>query len=749
MKKKIKDNSLAKGRKRTLDARRANAREVEGKRADVFLYANLKKGFYHYDAYLSCAILRGQASLLGECVTTQRLRLVCWGDRNTPAMMEHDPDDPDAMRVHGELYSVDECTLAALDDFFEDGEVLYLRQSISVIRGEKEVKAFVWLVQGRPTNFLDLPALSEYTQREAALYSDPEFQPKVLELITGVDRQYFSLFWEKGRRFNHVWREALGEPANIAACSVKRSDFYLSHIPDVTWAVMMFKGIGWGIFLFTPFCVFVTLCNALGLVGYDLVGWLIEMVPEGVSPVIYLFEWLVSFPMFSVWSFLECLFYVYMTWARSLVSAPMLGNDDGAFPREEREKQFQHLAGFEFRTKIRGQTWVSGWFLGSPSYQDILQGNMLDFFSCVFFNQHYHDIVSSKAKDEIQSYVKRTKSVLGGGSPGYNPNLKFMKPTLDPLISEHHPLAFYFLTEGVLQMIWGFVFLKWWGFEEHWVGRLRYWYHPGPNKNDTSTDPPIVFYPGVGIGLCTYCNTFKPLIQHRPVVLFEMPCVSLRTRRGFDYYTNEEIVGAYEGVLKKHSWKGAHLVGHSFGSRIVAILVRERPKLIAETTMLDPVAFCGLDSQVCRNFLYEPYEDGRVYIVNREPHLVSALMRGFRWYDSILWPEALVHLKTPTTVVLSSDDQIVPITKIKSQLAEAGRDGVANINLVWLADCDHGGWQFDASLCSTVVHTILEPPHTPSVSGLHYILVTRGQGTRRRLVKRRRQPGLGYFGVDQ
>ena len=42
-----------------------------------------------------------------------------------------------------------------------------------------------------------LPTLAEYTEKEHVAYSNPTFQPKFFELMTGVDKEYFSLFWVK------------------------------------------------------------------------------------------------------------------------------------------------------------------------------------------------------------------------------------------------------------------------------------------------------------------------------------------------------------------------------------------------------------------------------------------------------------------------------------------------------------------------------------------------------------------------
>ena len=195
----------SRGVKRSLDARRAEVSSFEGKSVRIFFYGTMKRNFYNYNAYLSCACSRGQARFLHDAVTEDPYRLVLWGERHVPAMVDHNDtarsmsEEHPLPHVHGEVFLVDKHTLAALDDFYEDGEVRYIRKSIRVIKSMsashighgRKANAYVYLVS--PTAELaTLPTLAEYTEKEHAAYSNPMFQPKVFELMTGVDKEYFS-----------------------------------------------------------------------------------------------------------------------------------------------------------------------------------------------------------------------------------------------------------------------------------------------------------------------------------------------------------------------------------------------------------------------------------------------------------------------------------------------------------------------------------------------------------------------------
>ena len=102
-------------------------------------------------------------------------------------------------------------------------------------------------------------------------------------------------------------------------------------------------------------------------------------------------------------------------------------------------------------------------------------------------------------------------------------------------------------------------------------------------------------------------------------------------------------------------------------------------------------------------------------------------------------------LKNPATVILSGNDSLIPSVSIKGQLAEAGHDGVAETNLVWLSDCDHGDFLFDNALAKTVTKYILNPLRKGKSFGMHYTLVTRGEMRKKFVKHKRRRKALGLL----
>ena len=120
---------------------------------------------------------------------------------------------------------------------------------------------------------------------------------------------------------------------------------------------------------------------------------------------------------------------------------------------------------------------------------------------------------------------------------------------------------------------------------------------------------PVILFPGVGVGLISYEKIFKAVSKERPVIVFEMPCVSLRIVRGFVHYTKDDILQAIAAIRDKHaefaSPQKIHYVGHSFGSGIVSWVIKYfEPKIdIGNVTLLDAMPFClhlsGLPRNLC------------------------------------------------------------------------------------------------------------------------------------------------------
>jgi gamma-glutamylaminecyclotransferase len=129
----------------------------------VFVFGTLKEGFPNF------AVNRG-ARMPGRFCTRERFPLYLVGDRHVPWMLDAAGEGE---QVWGELYEVDEATLAAMDRFERTGEPDGYRRSTILIEGDDAgFEAFAYL---KPASQLEpgqarTDPLSEYTLEHARLY---------------------------------------------------------------------------------------------------------------------------------------------------------------------------------------------------------------------------------------------------------------------------------------------------------------------------------------------------------------------------------------------------------------------------------------------------------------------------------------------------------------------------------------------------------------------------------------------------
>ncbi|KAL3661306.1 hypothetical protein V7S43_013511 [Phytophthora oleae] len=178
----------------------------------VFVYGTLKTGLYNYTTYLQPAIDLGKASFVGGAITTKEEFHMVLDDQAFYPCLYRAPKD-EGYRVIGEVYSVDDDTLAALDVLEEVDDGLYSRDDIDVdlVDGERKGQTVSCQVYLMPL-IDDLPRLERITNYTAAmnakydqLMGDPQLE--ILECIYGKEViQAVEAKVQGGMEFEDAWK---------------------------------------------------------------------------------------------------------------------------------------------------------------------------------------------------------------------------------------------------------------------------------------------------------------------------------------------------------------------------------------------------------------------------------------------------------------------------------------------------------------------------------------------------------------
>jgi hypothetical protein len=182
---------------------------------------------------------------------------------------------------------------------------------------------------------------------------------------------------------------------------------------------------------------------------------------------------------------------------------------------------------------------------------------------------------------------------------GWNPSIRAMRMTLDPLVHVHRPLLLYACVTWIPRFL-GHTALFLMGFQRRSLRGVKYWYRPGPSREcrppesnrwpydgvgadrwggavglwagwSAPSHLPLLFFHGVGPGQCTYASLVARLARNRAAILIEIPHISM----GLDSFTSLNSVSAIiEDSAGWRFWSGSSVSAFECWQREVAALVR-------------------------------------------------------------------------------------------------------------------------------------------------------------------------------
>eukprot|EP00742_Colponemidia_sp_Colp-10_P007524 GILJ01008110.1.p1 GENE.GILJ01008110.1~~GILJ01008110.1.p1 ORF type:complete len:514 (+),score=59.41 GILJ01008110.1:109-1650(+) len=431
--------------------------------------------------------------------------------------------------------------------------------------------------------------------------------------------------------------------------------------------------------------------------------------------------------LFELWVLLEIVFVAYF-----FLHAKPLCNRPQPPPkhRNPRETLIKSL-------EIGGDAaqMLSEWFYGAP-IETIHRDNVFEWFAWVLYGKHAAQMQGEEATELlsiIDEVEERTGLVFKAGK---NMEIKCMRLNLDPVTALHRPFVYYVASLSLHYV--SHVFLRLMGFQRHRKGSFKYWLR----RVDSMTDlRPVVFAHGIGAGLVTYLQfIYRLRSMNRPLFLLDLPHISMRITTAVP--SMEQTVDSIADMLNTHStgtkFKStqelnhvnaaghagdssvrrrrfsadttqsatssvdvsrplkALFVGHSFGTIVVSWVIRQRPDLVENTLLADPVSFLLCRSAICQNFAYrKPVYDWMYFFVCQELYISHSLFRHFWWFQNVLYVEDLYSI--PTTVVLAGNDSITPSVEAREYLEKRREDGSAPLKVLWYPTFGHAHFTLSAS----------------------------------------------------
>jgi len=335
-------------------------------------------------------------------------------------------------------------------------------------------------------------------------------------------------------------------------------------------------------------------------------------------------------------------------------------------PRELCDKIFATIDSLETYSY---EMFMNGFFRGA-NVRDIKRDNMLSFLAWAMYASHLKDI-STEEKGQVEAVCDEAARRYGPLESGFNPKVRHIAMTLEPVPYIHRPLALY-IAVGVIEVFTNVLFFQVKGFQRFELQGQTYWYRPkatkttGATSSSESQQLPVVFYHGICPGWLAYAGLIDSIVHaggagmDRDVFLVDLDCTKIKSLV-FTMPSPEHHADCVAAILAKHGAKKVSVVGHSFGSIAAAWFVKRHVDMVAHVSLLDPVSLLLFFPEVSYAFLYRlpsTVVEWVIYLAAaKEITIAHTLYRNFWWYNNIIFLEDIpAHIGV--IVGLSGSDEV-------------------------------------------------------------------------------------------
>jgi len=306
-------------------------------------------------------------------------------------------------------------------------------------------------------------------------------------------------------------------------------------------------------------------------------------------------------PLFIIWIALELIFYVRL----NLHLLPRISKltNPAEYPQHPELIFRQMMDRLEILVGEGQYCWkrfFSWWLQGAP-FESIHHDNLFEWFAWSMFVCKTEDLNESQ-KRSVRNIVKLVEKKLNYKFPvGYNPSVKAVRFTIEPMKTFYRPLLVYMIILAV--KISGDIFLYLNGFRWYTTTSFGYWYRPGPkNQVNKKEEPlPMVYFHGLATGIVLCLRLILRLSKGRAAFLIQMKYITPTLT--FEAVGHSELPRQTKQILKKHGHSKCCVVGHSFGTVCSGWLIKYTPEIVGQAVFLDPVCFFLWLPDICYNFL--------------------------------------------------------------------------------------------------------------------------------------------------
>jgi hypothetical protein len=396
--------------------------------------------------------------------------------------------------------------------------------------------------------------------------------------------------------------------------------------------------------------------------------------------------------IFAVWILIEIFNYIYYYFLYNFVAKKKYfytSSNDAIWMSEyiidqTSKTELKEVIKHTFSSKIKNTV---------VHLEDIKLDNMKKWAVYMLYAKSMWQITSSqynKAKELVKTIEKKIDYTFDNGK---NSSIYMLRFGNNNIRTKWKPAIYYasiYIIKWSLYMI-----LKWQGYKCFRSEKSGVLYFYKQNKSATWN----LFLHGFGLGVIPYKRIIDKISKGQNIIFPILPNISnLEFHSYFDILNYNVLFPDYklwrddfQMLIKKFDIKSLNIIGHSFGTILVSIAMKDIniKSYINKIVMLEPVCFIDGCYKIYR-YINDPY-DGKNkllsavldYILYQDIYTRYVTQRFM--YGPEFWIKDSRYLKKFKHIILLSEkDQIVPSNKLSTTFDKGG------INYYIVKDSYHG-----------------------------------------------------------
>jgi hypothetical protein len=301
------------------------------------------------------------------------------------------------------------------------------------------------------------------------------------------------------------------------------------------------------------FLIIIVISSVIPLAFFWLIQYLFLDIPilSSLPPFLY--------AILTLWSVIEVIFVFYQSYLYSKIqhqtSPPHIASADR-----------DHLISYALSSIKDLPNTLSKWFMDRP-FEDIDRQSIIGWLAYAFYSKNYDELNDDEYK-QVDTFIRKIEVDYQLKAPSDTANKKifYMRHILDPVRVIFRPLAFYFVTDTVLNGILATSVFYLRGYKFVQIGHLQFWTYHDKLSNGEEEEKPIIFFHGLGAGLLMYqpfiARLHQKFSRNRRIILISMRCICMRYPSLKDIPNMSETTESIKLIFDHYKMNKAIFIGH-------------------------------------------------------------------------------------------------------------------------------------------------------------------------------------------